>query len=382
MSVSIQNIGRIITGRIEDPVREASHLYIEDGEIAAIDDGPTDAETVIDANGLTLTPGLIDSHVHPVFGDFTPRQNTLGWCESYLHGGITSMISNGEPHLPGRPSDIESAKSLASLARKSTETERPGGVKVRGGTLILSDGMDEYDIEDVHAEGVKRLKFLMPVEDRSLARSLVEWGHERDMIVLMHCGGTSLPGVKSTDAEMFMDIRPDIAAHTNGGPTPIPDDEVEKLVRETEITLDLVLAGNQRVAVKILEMAADRDELDRVQIGTDTPSGTGVTPLGVLLECSILAGMTDVDAEAVLCLASGNTARNHDLAVGRVEEGRPADLTLMGAPKGSAADTASAALNHGEYPAVDTVLIDGEVMVDGSRNTAPAKTPAEVRTDG
>jgi len=375
----ITNLGGIVTGDVDDPLADADSVAVTDGRISEVGATATDADTVVDAQGLTLTPGLIDSHVHPVFGDYTPRQRTLGWCESYLHGGITSMISNGEPHLPGRPDDVGSAKALATLARKSIDNDRPGGVKLRGGTLILGDGMTEQDIEDVHREGVKRLKFLMPVEDRELGRNLVEWGHERDMIVLMHCGGTSLPGVKSTDADLFMDIGPDIAAHTNGGPTPIPDEEVRKLVEETDLVLDLVIAGNQRVSVDILEMAAERDELGRVQIGTDTPSGTGVMPLGVLLESAILAGMTDVSAAEVVCMASGNTARHHDLETGRIEAGRPADLVLMDAPKGSPADGPLDALNRGEYPAVDKVFVDGEMLVERSRNTAPAKTPAEVQ---
>jgi enamidase len=375
----VTNVGTVVTGDVDDPLSNAESVYVSDGVVREVDATTTDAETVVDARGLTLAPGLVDSHVHPVFGDYTPRQRTIGWCESYLHGGITSMISNGEPHLPGRPPDVESAKALATLAHKSFETERPGGVKVRGGTLILGDGMTAADIEDVHGEGVERLKFLMPVEDRALGRDLVRWGHDRDMIVLMHCGGTSLPGVESTDAEMFVDLRPDIAAHVNGGPTPIPDDEVRKLVADTDVVLDLVLAGNQRVATEVLEMAAERDELDRVQLGTDTPSGTGVTPLGVLLEAAILASMTAVSAAEVLCLATGTTAAHHRLDAGRIEVGRPADLVLLGAPKGGPRDDALATLEHGEYPAVDKVWIDGDLLVERSRNTAPAKTPAEVQ---
>ena len=46
-------------------------------------------------------PGLIDSHAHPVFGDFTPRQQTQNFIESGLHGGVTTVISAGEVHLPG-----------------------------------------------------------------------------------------------------------------------------------------------------------------------------------------------------------------------------------------------------------------------------------------
>lgn len=377
----IRDIGTLATGDLDAPVRETvESLHVVDGEIRELDATATTAGVVIDARGGTVAPGLIDSHVHPVFGDFTPRQNALGWCESYLHGGVTSMVSNGEPHLPGRPPDVQSAKALATLARKSLDRDRPGGVKVRGGTLILSDGMTEDDIEDVHREGVERLKFLTPVEDRDLSRNLVEWGHDRGMVVLMHCGGTSLPGVSSTDAALFRDIGPDIAAHVNGGPTPVPDEESRELVTETDIVLDLVLAGNQRVAVEVLELAAARDELDRIQIGTDTPSGTGVTPLGVLLEATILAGMTEVSAAEVLCTATGTTATHHGLATGRIEEGRPADLLVLDAPRGSAADSALAAIDHGEYPAVDKVIVNGDLLVERSRNTGPAKTPATVET--
>ena len=39
------------------------------------------ATTIVDANGTAVAPGLIDSHVHPVSGDWTPRQNQLGWID-------------------------------------------------------------------------------------------------------------------------------------------------------------------------------------------------------------------------------------------------------------------------------------------------------------
>ena len=46
---------------------------------------------MIDAGGMTAIPGLIDSHVHITFGDYTPRQRTVGYLESYLHGGVTTV---------------------------------------------------------------------------------------------------------------------------------------------------------------------------------------------------------------------------------------------------------------------------------------------------
>src|ERR1700745_1723581 len=94
----IRNIGLLLSGDLERPILDANTVVAVDGKITAF--GPdVDAEgatVVIDAKGTALAPGLIDSHVHPVAGDWTPRQNQLGWIDSYLHGGVTTMISAGE----------------------------------------------------------------------------------------------------------------------------------------------------------------------------------------------------------------------------------------------------------------------------------------------
>ena len=83
---------------------------------AALKDVDTEgATTIVDANGTTVAPGLIDSHVHPVAGDWTPRQNQIGWIDSYLHGGVTTMISAGEVHMPGRPRDVVGAEGDGDL---------------------------------------------------------------------------------------------------------------------------------------------------------------------------------------------------------------------------------------------------------------------------
>jgi len=53
--------------------------------------------------GYTFTEeeGLIDSQVHNTFGDYTPRQKTVGFLESYVHGGVTSATT-GETRYPVR----------------------------------------------------------------------------------------------------------------------------------------------------------------------------------------------------------------------------------------------------------------------------------------
>src|SRR3546814_9101295 len=115
------------------------------------------AAKTVDARGTTVAPGLIDSHVHPVFGDWTPHQSQLNWIESFLNGGVTTMISAVEGHLPGRPKDIVGLKALAITAQRAFHNMRPAGVKVHAGAPVLEQGMVEEDFKQLAESGVKLL---------------------------------------------------------------------------------------------------------------------------------------------------------------------------------------------------------------------------------
>src|SRR3979490_709800 len=103
----IRNIGLLLSGAMEKPILDADTILAENGKITAIGGAkaidPEGATTIVDANGTTVAPGLIDSHVHPVAGDWTPRQNQINWIDSFLHGGVTTMISAGGGHIPPPP---------------------------------------------------------------------------------------------------------------------------------------------------------------------------------------------------------------------------------------------------------------------------------------
>ena len=129
----IRNIGLLLSGDLQRPLLDADTLVARNGLIESFgkekDVDTSSATTVIDANGTALTPGLIDSHVHPVIGDWTPRQNQMNWIDSSLHGGVTTMISAGEVHAPGRPKDIVGLKALAITAQRSFSALRPSGAR-------------------------------------------------------------------------------------------------------------------------------------------------------------------------------------------------------------------------------------------------------------
>jgi enamidase len=138
----------MLSGDLARPILDADTVVAVDGRIGAIgragDVDLSSATTTIDANGVALAPGLIDSHVHPVAGDWTPRQSQLNWIDSSLHGGVTTMISAGEVHTPGRPRDVVGVKAMAITAQRCFSNFRVNGVKVHAGASLPSFRLGEH----------------------------------------------------------------------------------------------------------------------------------------------------------------------------------------------------------------------------------------------
>ena len=384
MRTLIRNLGAIASGDISSPLADADEILIEDGRIAAVGRGLTagpavGAEQVIDAHGSTAIPGLIDSHAHPVFGDFSPRQRTIDFIESGLHGGVTTVISAGEVHLPGRPKDIVGLKALAIVAVKSYQNLRPAGVKVRAGAPILELGLEEHDFAEMAAAGVTLVGEigLGSVKTGAQAAPMVAWAKAHGMIVTFHTGGPSIAGSSAIGADAVLEARPHIVGHINGGTTAMSDDDIERLVA-TDMAIEIVQCGNGRAALHAARTAEGLGGLNRVILGNDAPSGTGVIPLGILRTMAHLAALGGIAPEVAIAMATGNSARVHGLDVGVIEAGRAADLCLVDAPIGSSASTALGALAIGDLPGISMVLIDGRVMLGRSRNTPPAARAAEI----
>ncbi len=373
----IKNIGTLVSGDIFKPLIEADAVVIEGGLIQSIGKEKEldlkGVDQVIDAGGMTLTPGLIDSHCHPVFGDFTPRQKMLDFIESSLHGGVTTVISAGEVHLPGRPKDVAGTKALAILAAKSFANARPAGVKVLGGSIILEPGLQEKDFEELAREGVKIVAEigLGGVKSPKEAAPMVKWAKKYGMVVMMHTGGTSIPGSTTVPAEDVIETESDIVSHINGGPTAVSIIEAEKLIRQTNLILEIVHCGNPKMIVEVMKIVKEVNAYPRIIIGNDAPSGTGVIPLGILRVINFLASLCGVKAEEAIAMATGNTAKVYKLNRGVIEVGREADLVIMDAPMGSVGRDALSAIEAGDIPGIAAVLIDGQMKIGVSRNTPP-----------
>jgi len=380
----IRNIGLLLSGDLHHPILDADTILAIDGKIAAVgkqkDVEAEGATLTIDANGTTVAPGLIDSHVHPVAGDWTPRQNQLGWIDSYMHGGVTSMISAGEVHTPGRPKDVVGLKAMAIFAQRAFQAFRPGGVRIHAGAPVIEHGMVEEDFKELAAAGVTMLGEvgLGSVKDGATAKQMVAWARKHGIQSTIHTGGPSIPGSSLIDKDVVLAADADVIGHINGGHTALPDDQIAALCEESTRALEIVHNGNERAGLLALRTATDLKQLDRVILGTDSPAGSGVQPLGIVRLIAMLASLGNVPAETAFCFATGNTAKIRKLNCGLIAAGRDATFVLMDKAQHSAGTTFLKSVEAGDLPGIGMVVIDGVVAAQRSRNTPPATRMPEI----
>jgi enamidase len=380
----IRNIGLLLSGDLANPILDADTIVVTGSRISAVgyekDLDISRPAVMIDAKGTAVAPGLIDSHVHPVCGDWTPRQNQLGWIDSYMNGGVTAMVSAGEVHTPGRPKDVVGLKAMAIFAQRAFQAFRPGGVKIYAGAPVIEHGMVEDDFKELAAAGVKILGEvgLGSVKDGRTARQMVGWARKYGIQSTIHTGGPSIPGSSLIDKDMVLETDADVIGHVNGGHTALPDDQITALCEKSTRALEIVHNGNERAGLLALRTAMELKQLDRVILGTDSPAGSGVQPLGILRMISLLSSLGNIPAEQVFCFATGNTARIRNLDCGLIAVGREASFVLMEKAQHSAGKDLLDSIKKGDLPGIGMIIIDGAISALRSRNTPPATVAPEV----
>ena len=157
----------------------------------------------------------------------------------------------------------------------------------------------------------------------------------------------------------------------------MPDAGFARLVNEgDDIALQICTAGNLRTALLTARLLQEAGQLHRLLIATDTPTGSGIMPLGMLYTITHLASLGDISAETAIAAATGNNAAVYRLNSGVLAAGRDADILLIDACAGGAHNEALTAISHGDIPAIAGVITAGIPRFIGrSRNT-----PASIRT--
>jgi enamidase len=381
LKIALFNIARILSGDIDSPIVAGDSIVIDDGKISLVGTGNApDCDVAIDAGGMMAMPGLIDSHVHITFGDYTPRQKTVGFLKSYVHGGVTTCISASEVHVPGRPRDPAGVKALAIAARKSFEHYRPGGMRVHAGSIILEPGLTDADFAELASQGVWLAKagfgaFATPYD----YAPYVAMAKQHSMVTMVHTGGSSIPGSAGIWADHVLKMRPDVSYHVNGGPIAMPDADFPRLVNESGLAMQICTAGNLRTALLVAKLLRAAGQEERLLIATDTPTGTGVMPLGMLYTMSHLAALAGVPPEIAVAMATGNNAKIYRLNSGVIAPGRDGDIVLVDACLGGSQNDALSALHNGDIMGVGAVITDGVPRFVGrSRNTPETIRKARV----
>jgi enamidase len=380
LKTAIINLGTIVTGDWRSPYATGDSILMQDGKIVEVGTvSATQTETcdvVIDADGATAIPGLIDSQVHNTFGDYTPRQKTVGFLESYVHGGVTTAIGASEVHVPGRPKDPAGVKALAVAAMKCFEHFRPGGMRVYAGSIILEPGLTEADFKEVADQGVWLAKAGFGAVNTPFDYvPMIAWAKKHKMITTVHTGGSSIPGSSGIWADHLLAMQPDVSFHVNGGPVAMPDADFPRVVHEGKMALQVCTAGNLRTTLLIADLVRKANQFDRFLIATDTPTGSGVMPLGMMYTITYLASLSDMPVEWAIAAATGNNAKVYGLNSGFLRKGCDADVVILDACVGGSKVTALDALRNGDIAAVAAVVTDGVPRFVGrSRNTpAPNK---------
>lgn len=378
----IRNIGTMYSGDIYQPVLNRDSLIIENGKIAAIGEGlaaPAGAE-VIDAMGTTVMPGLLDSHCHVVLGEWTPRQTALGWIDNYVRAGVTGLVSAGETHIPGKPKDAAGQKAMATLSFKTYNNLRPSGMKVYAGAFILMADTTEEDFRELAELGITHTGEIGLGSANRVhnTKHMIDWGHKYGIKFLCHSGSTYLYGSAVMDPDTVVGLNPDVICHVTYAD--LSAETIERFFRDTGASIEFcrTQCPNLKNTVEVVNKARERNELHRLMLGNDAPSGLGVFPRGIWEMVCLLSGTAKLPPPQAVACATGNTARAIGLKdVGTLAEGKCADLIICDAPLGGTGDDAGASIAEGTVPGVSMVLIDGAVMHEGAAvNTAPPKRAA------
>src|SRR5258708_22032857 len=120
----------------------------------------------------------------------------------------------------------------------------------------------------------------------------------------------------------------------------------------------MVQKGNEWRGLLTARHAIELKCPHRTILGTDSPAGSGVPPLGILRMVALISSLADVPAEIAFCFATGNTARQRNLRQGLIENGRPADLVFMDRAQHTAGATLLESVQLRHIPGLRPGLID------------------------
>ena len=154
-------------------------------------------------------------------------------------------------------------------------------------------------------------------------------------------------------------MQPDVSFHVNGGPVAMPDEDYPRVLNESTMALQLCTAGNLRTTLMLTEMVLKAEQFDRLLIATDTPTGSGIMPLGMLYTIAHLSSLTDLPPERFICAATGSNAKVYGLDSGLLAPGKAAPTEMVG--KSTSGSGATGSTPYATAPARAMAIVSSVV---------------------
>ncbi len=173
-------------GRIIDPSQKldrVTSLWIGRGRVLAIgEEGYDDPETVIDATGLIVTPGLIDIHVHLREPGNEEDETIATGARAALAGGVTSVAC-----MPNTVPAIDT-KGAAEFVVLQAKRARQANVYPVGAVSKGRKGEELAELGQLVEGGA--IAFTddgAPVASASLMRRALQYARMFDKVIMQHC---------------------------------------------------------------------------------------------------------------------------------------------------------------------------------------------------
>ncbi len=381
--IVIKNIKKIVSGDFyKGVIKDADTIVCRKGLITEIgmekDLDFSDIELIVDANQQVACPGLIDSHLHNTLDDYAPQRGAVGCYADALLYGTTTMISEGEqgPGYPRFYDDAIGVKATAIMSSRVFKKFRPGGaLKMHGGALVLVHGLTENDFKEMSEAGVW---IIAEIGGGGLAKPeevipMVKWARKYGFFVSCHLAPPSIPGSSWVTSEDILQIKPDKIAHFNGGSTGVSYDHIDRLIKESDAGLELVVNGNMVNFNKILKQVKERNELNRINFGSDAPTGQSALQAAINLAIVKASSLCDIPAEQAIAMGTGNTADLYHLNTGKIEVGREADIIVIDNPPSSVGRDALEAIEGGDPFGASLTIVDGEIAGFRGHDSRPTE---------
>lgn len=175
-------------------------VLIRDGVINQVSQSITvSADSIIDATGLLLIPGMVDTHVHLRVPGEEYKEDFVTGSASALSGGVTTVcdMPNNKPPIT----------TVAQLQEKIAQAKKEGAVDIRCFIGATKDNMDELKAAEGIAVGVKVAPYFTGVDGTKLIdddASLEKlFAMRLKMPVVVHCEDERMVGEHSVKLRQY-----------------------------------------------------------------------------------------------------------------------------------------------------------------------------------